>query len=88
MSAPLNVAFGQVLKQLRQERGITQEQLAAASGYHWTYISQLERGLKNPTLLALFHFAEVMDIAPEEIVRRVRERAGVVSKRSDHRGEV
>jgi transcriptional regulator with XRE-family HTH domain len=42
--------FGQVLKKLRTAKGISQEAFALNIGLHRTYISQLERGLKSPSL--------------------------------------
>ncbi|HBV96450.1 MAG TPA: XRE family transcriptional regulator [Desulfotomaculum sp.] len=42
--------FGKVLKALRTERGFSQEEFAMNVGLHRTYISQLERGLKSPSL--------------------------------------
>jgi transcriptional regulator with XRE-family HTH domain len=45
--------FGKALKARREKVGLTQEQLAHAAGLHWTYISQIERGVKSPTLLVL-----------------------------------
>jgi transcriptional regulator with XRE-family HTH domain len=45
--------FGKALKARREKVGLTQEQLAQAAGLHWTYISQIERGVKSPTVLVL-----------------------------------
>ncbi len=45
-------AFGQVLHDVRSERKISQEQLGFEAGYHRTYISLIERGLKKPSLKA------------------------------------
>ncbi len=42
--------FGNVLKKLRSEKNISQEELGLCTGLHRTYISQLERGLKSPSL--------------------------------------
>lgn len=42
--------FGRVLKKLRAEKGVSQEEFALRIGLHRTYISQLERGLKSPSL--------------------------------------
>ena len=46
----LQAAFGQILKDLRNERGLSQQQLAFDSDLDRTYISLLERGLRLPTL--------------------------------------
>jgi len=66
-------AFGKVLKRLRNERGITQERLAQESGYHTTYISQIERGLKNPSLLTVFRVAQVLGVLPHLLIRSTEE---------------
>ena len=42
--------YGLTLKKLRTEKGFSQEELSARVGLHRTYISQLERGLKSPSL--------------------------------------
>jgi transcriptional regulator with XRE-family HTH domain len=42
--------FGKILKKLRTAKGISQESFALNIGLHRTYISQLERGLKSPSL--------------------------------------
>ena len=54
--------FGQVLKKLRIEKGISQEEFALNIGLHRTYISQLERGLKSPSLRTIAKICEVLGI--------------------------
>ncbi len=61
-------AFGIALKRARQLKGLTQEQLAAQSGYHTTYISQIERGIKNPSILAVFRICKALDIQPHKLI--------------------
>lgn len=46
-------ALGHALKQLRSSAGITQEELSARTGTHTTYISDIERGARNPSWAAL-----------------------------------
>ncbi len=66
--------FGRVLQKLRTERGLSQEELGFESDYHRTYISQLERGQKNPSLKAIFRLARVLGIRPSEMIRRIESR--------------
>jgi len=63
--------FGDVLKDLRKERGVTQEDLAFRSGYHPTYIGQLERGKKSPSLRAIMSLAGALNMSGSELLRRV-----------------
>jgi len=65
-------SLGEILRQLRKERGLSQEELALESGYHRTYISLLERGQKNPSLRTIFELAKALEVAPSEIVERVQ----------------
>jgi transcriptional regulator with XRE-family HTH domain len=67
----LSKAFGQTLRELRHLKGLSQEDLAIEAGYHRTYISLLERGLKTPTLQTVFDLAESLEVLPSEVVKRV-----------------
>ena len=69
-------AFGRVLKEIRRRRSLSQEELAAKSGYHRTYIGLLERGEKSPSLRTLFNLAETLEVNPSAIVRNVEKLAG------------
>ncbi len=66
--------FGRMLQELRTERGLSQEKLGFESDYHRTYISQLERGQKNPSLKAIFRLAEALGIRPSEMIQRIESR--------------
>lgn len=49
------------IKQARKEAGISQESLALAADVDRTYVSQLERGIANPSLLILCRLAQALD---------------------------
>jgi DNA-binding XRE family transcriptional regulator len=63
--------FGRALRDLRKERAISQESLGFDSGYHPTYIGQIERGKKSPSLRAILRIAKALDTPGSEILRRV-----------------
>ena len=61
-------AFGSTLQDLRKARKLSQEQLGFESGFHRTYISQLERGRKSPSLKTIFQLAAALKALPSEMV--------------------
>jgi transcriptional regulator with XRE-family HTH domain len=67
-------AVGAELRACRLKRQISQEQLAFDAGIHRTYVSLIERGVKNPTLGVLFRLCRVLDIPPAKFVRSVQVR--------------
>jgi transcriptional regulator with XRE-family HTH domain len=69
-------AFGEVLRDYRTKTGISQEALALKADLDRTYISLLERGLRQPTLKTLFRLAGVLEIAPSTIVARISSKIG------------
>ena len=70
VSGTLEQAFGWTLTDLRIEKRISQEELAHSLGYHLSYIGQLERGLKSPTLRTLFNIAQMFEISLSALLRR------------------
>lgn len=63
-------AFGLSLRNVRTTHSLSQEQLAEKSGLHRTYVSQLERGLKSPSLSTLFRLAAAFGIPPHQLIQR------------------
>lgn len=55
--------FGLAIKQRRGEIGISQEELAFRSGLHRTYISDIERGSRNPSLENIEKLAKALEIS-------------------------
>jgi transcriptional regulator with XRE-family HTH domain len=62
------VAFGRVLRRLRDEAGFTQEQLGFEADLRRTYISILELGQQQPTLTRIFKLAKALRRPAQEIV--------------------
>lgn len=67
--------FGEVLREFRLERGLSQEELALASDRHRTYISLLERGENSPSLRTIVQLAEALGVRPSDLVMRIEERS-------------
>ncbi len=53
---------GRNLKRFREEAGLSQEALAFECGLHRTYVSGVERGVRNPTIVVLEKLAEPLGI--------------------------
>jgi transcriptional regulator with XRE-family HTH domain len=70
------VAFGKVLAALRRARSLSQDELAHRSGYHRTYISFLERGLKSPSLRTIFDLSNTLKTRVTELMNRVEKIVG------------
>ena len=72
-------AFANIVREARQESGITQEQLAHDADIDRTYIGLLENGRRQPSLSVIFSIAQSLGLTPELLVRRTRERAARLS---------
>jgi transcriptional regulator with XRE-family HTH domain len=66
-------AFGESLRQIRKERGISQESLSFDSSLDRTYVSLIERGLKSPTIRTLFAVAKVLEVRPSDLLRQTED---------------
>lgn len=56
------------VRRIRIERQITQEQLAERSGFSQQYLSDLERGRRNPTVVSLYELAQALGTTPVELL--------------------
>ena len=56
------------MRQLRIARGLTQERFAERSGFSQQYISDLERGQRNPTVVSLYELAQALGVSPPALI--------------------
>jgi transcriptional regulator with XRE-family HTH domain len=59
---------GRNFARLRQEKGLTQEDLEARSGYSQQYLSGLERGKRNPSIITLYEIAQALGVSHVDLV--------------------
>ncbi len=71
-----NAAFGDVVRARRLKAGLSQETLALECDLHPTFISMLERGVRQPSLETIFRLAERLGIRPQRLVAEVEDRLG------------
>lgn len=75
MPEPLSEAtrlFGARVRARRQLLGMSQEGLADRCGVHWTFLGQVERGMRNLSLHNLLKLADGLELDPCELVRGLR----------------
>lgn len=59
---------GENVRRLRTEAGLSQEQFAFEADMHRTYVSGVERGLRNPTVTVLERMAKALKVKPEQLI--------------------
>ncbi|QDJ12138.1 Transcriptional regulator, Xre family (plasmid) [Roseomonas mucosa] len=62
------MALGERVNALRVALGLSQEDFAAQAGLDRTYVSGIERGLRNPTLLVLLRLAQALEVPVTELL--------------------
>lgn len=60
---------GRNFARLRKAKGFTQEEVEARSGFSQQYLSSLERGRRNPTVITLFELAQALGVGHIELVQ-------------------
>ena len=59
---------GKNVARVRREKGLTQEEVAERSGFSQQYLSSLERGQRNPTVITLYELAQALEVSHVELV--------------------
>lgn len=69
MRMDMRKLVGRNAARIRQERGLTQEQLAELSGLSQQYLSGLERGRRNPTIVTIHELALALGVSHLELLQ-------------------
>ena len=64
-------AFGRSIRSYRKQRGMSQEDLAEKSGLSRNYVSDIERGVRNPSLLALIKLSRALRVPLRDLLEDV-----------------
>lgn len=59
---------GQNVRKFRQAKGWSQEEFADECGLHRTYVSGVERGVRNPTITVLHRLAKALRVTPSQLL--------------------
>lgn len=71
MKSEILLKYGQVVRKIRLEKGISQETLADLSGLHRTYMSDVELGKRNVSLENIDRIANALDVSISEIFKQM-----------------
>jgi transcriptional regulator with XRE-family HTH domain len=63
---------GQNVSRIRKKKGLTQERFAEISGFSQQYVSSLEQGHRNPTVVTLYELATALGVSHMDLVRPSR----------------
>ena len=65
---------GQNVKRIRLKEGLTQEKFAEISGLSQQYLSSLENGRRNPTVVTLYELASALGVSHMDLVRPIKKK--------------
>lgn len=64
----MRALVGRNFARLRREKNLTQEQVEERSGFSQQYLSDLERGRRNPTIVTLYELAQALGVSHVDLV--------------------
>ncbi|MDH0450852.1 helix-turn-helix transcriptional regulator [Shewanella sp. GD04112] len=68
MKDPRLVAFGERVRQIRKEKGLSQEALADLAGIDRSYMGHIERGDQNITLTKIYQISEALMVSVSDLI--------------------
>lgn len=63
----IQTRFGKNIRHLRESKGWSQDKLSEVSGLHRTYISGMERGVRNPTIKIVYEIAVALEVKVSQL---------------------
>jgi transcriptional regulator with XRE-family HTH domain len=73
---------GRNVRRIRLELGLTQEQLSERCGLSQQYLSDLERGIRNPTIISIYEMATALGVSHVDLVTPDAEASGEPNPKS------
>jgi len=70
------VSFGTALRKVRSRRGLSQEELAMQADLDRTYVSGVERGVRNICLRNIYKLADALGVHPVDFFKGIEDRDG------------
>jgi len=64
----IQIILGNSVRRIRESKGWSQDKLSEASGLHRTYISGIERGVRNPTIEIVYEIALALGVSPSQLL--------------------
>ncbi len=72
MSTKSRATLGTTIRALRKSLCLSQENLAAIAGLHWTYIGAVERGECNSSIDNIVRIAHALRVSPSQLLERIK----------------
>jgi transcriptional regulator with XRE-family HTH domain len=72
-----NAALGRAIRQHREVRGLSQEELGYRAGMHRTYVGGIERGERNPSYDNIVRMATALGVSASELILVAEGRSGI-----------
>lgn len=77
MKNDIQILFGQAIRKFRTDKQISQESFAYMCGLHRTYISDIERGLRNVSIENIEKMAKALDMRISDIFKEIENNEGI-----------
>ena len=67
------IAFGRTIRDIRKDKGLSQEAFADLAGIDRSYMGHIERGEKNITLTKIYQLSDALEMSVSEIFNRIQD---------------